>query len=170
MKGDGPVAKGLRQTLKDAQDAEARAKEALDQARIQGATQLSVSQDLVNAYNVAKGAYEAKQKALIEAGPGLLNTFWWLTGMLHTQPLLIVFIFVWAAGEASSVISHASAGDNAYERARYTTIQEDIRMRREAYRTLRARHEDEATHRAEMLATSKAGKRLMLDVKDRTKD
>lgn len=167
--GDGPVAKALWQALQDAKTAEARAKQALDEARSQAAAQLSVPQELVDAYNVAKGAYEAREKSLIAGGPGLLKTFWWLAGMLHTHPLLIVFVVIWTTGEASSVISHALSGRNVYERVRFATIKEDMDVQREARRILQERVKERAQHRADMLTARKSANVLLLETKDRFK-
>lgn len=167
--GDGRAAKALWQALQDAKAAEAGAKTALDEARAQAAILPEESQHLVVAYSAAKGSYEAKEKALIEAGPGLLKTFWWLIGMLHTEPMLIVFLLVWTTLEASSVISHSFAGINSYERARYTTIQEDVGRARESRRLLREQVKELAVHKAEITAAKRASRALSLEARDRSK-
>jgi len=167
--GDGPAAKALWQALQDAKAAEARAKLALDEARTQASVTISVPENLVAAYNAAKGKYEAKEKSLLEAGPGLLKTFWWLAGMLHTEPMLIVFLLVWTTLEASGVISHSFAGRNVYERARLATIKDDAEVQREARRIIRERRTADAEHKADMITARKDAKVVVLEAKDRAK-
>jgi hypothetical protein len=167
--GDGPAAKALWQALQDAKTAETRAKVALDEARMAASSTIPVPENLVAAYNTAKGKYEAKERILTENGPGVLRTFWWLIGMLHTEPLLIVFLFVWAALEASGVISHAFAGHNVYERARLATIKEDAEVQREARRILAERVRARAEHRAEMKTARTDARKVVLEAKDRFK-
>ena len=167
--GDGPAAKALWAALQDAKAAESRAKLALDEARMQASSSLVVPENLVAAYNQAKGRYEAKERSLIDTGPGLLKTFWWLAGMLHTEPMLIVFLLVWTTLEASGVISHAFAGHNVYERARLTTVKGDAEVQREARRIVRERHTADAEHKAEMITAKKSAKILHLEAKDRSK-
>lgn len=167
--GDGPAAKALWQALQDAKTAEARAKLALDEARQQASGNISVPENLVAAYNNAKGRYEAKEKSLIEAGPGLLKTFWWLIGMLHTEPMLIVFLLVWTTMEASGVITHAFAGHNVYERARLNADKEESELRREARRILAERVKDRAEHEADMKTARSDAKVITLEARDKAK-
>lgn len=167
--GDGPAAKALWQALQEAKSAESNAQAALKEARTQASSTISVPENLVATYNEAKGKYEAKEKILTEGGPGLLKTFWWLVGMLHTEPMLIVFLLVWTTLEASGVISHAFAGSNVYERERLATIKEDAEVRREAHRILRERVEARAKHKADMIAARNDAKVVVLEAKDRAK-
>jgi hypothetical protein len=167
--GDGPAAKALWQALQDAKTAETRAKQALDEARQQASGTISVPEDLVTAYDKAKERYAAKEKSVAENGPGLLKTFWWLIGMLHTEPMLIVFLFVWATLEASGVISHAFAGSNVYERERLNTIKEDAEVQREARRILAERVRERAEHKAAMITAEKDAKVVILGARDAAK-
>lgn len=163
--GDGPVAKALWKSLQEAKSAEVSALEALKEARSQASGTISVPENLVTAYNEAKGKYEAKEKVLIEAGPGLLKTFWWLIGMLHTEPMLLVFLLVWTTLEASGVITHAFAGRNVYERARLATIKEDAQVRREAQEILKKRVEERAKDKADMMLAKRKGKDILLEAR-----
>lgn len=167
--GDGPAAKALLQALQDAKAAEERAKLALDEARKQAAGTLSVPENLVDAYTTAKGKYEAKERSLLDAGPGLLKTFWWLIGMLHTEPMLIVFLLVWTTLEASGVITHAFAGHNVYERARLHADTEEAELRREARRILAERVRESAGHKAEMKSARSDAKVIDLEARDRAR-
>lgn len=167
--GDGPAAKALKESLQAAQASEASAKQALDEARAQAAVSSPESANLVDDYKTAKEKYEAKEKSLIDAGPGLLKTFWWLLGMLHTEPVLIVFLVVWTTLEASGVISHSFAGTNAYEEARYTAIKTELVLHREARELERVHHKELAVHKAEMIASKKTAKALTFEAKDRTR-
>lgn len=164
--GNGPAAKALWQALQDAKDAEIRAREGLDQARSNESGTISAPENLVAAYDDAKGKYEVKESSLLAAGPGLLKTFWWLAGMLHTEPMLIVFLLVWTTLEASGVISHSFAGRNVYERARFARIKDDAEVQREARRIIRERRADAAEHKAEMITVKKAANVRLLEAKD----
>jgi len=164
--GDGPAAKALRQAMLDAQAAEARAKSALDEARQQASGTISVPENLTDAYTNAKGKYEAKEQSLIEAGPGLLKIFWWIIGLLHTNPLPIVLLFLWTVGEASGVITHAFAHSNVYERARLNALEVEAAERREARRIRTQRITDSAEHKAEIKTARSDAKIVTLEAKD----
>jgi len=164
--GDGPAAKALRQAMLDAQAAETRAKTALDEARQQASGTISVPENLTDAYTKAKGKYEAKEQSLIEAGPGLLKTFWWIIGLLHTNPLPIVLLFLWTVGEASGVITHAFAHSNVYERARLNALEVEAAERREARRIRAQRISDSAEHKAAMKTARSDANIVNLEAKD----
>lgn len=167
--GDGPFAKGQFNALQLAQAAEERAKKALDDARQQASVAAPVPEALVAAYNQAKGRYEAKEKALIDAGPGLLKTFWWLLGILHTEPLLFAFLVGWAFLEALPILLHAVSGRNIYERVRAITIRQDAEhlkeMRRQRVERVRAR----AEHRADMVRARREAKETIREAKDKSR-
>jgi hypothetical protein len=167
--GNGDMAKALRDALQIANAAEASAKLALVEARKQASVTISVPEDLSAAYQDAKGKYEAREKSLLEAGPGLLKTFWFLIGMMHTEPFLIAFLFIWAAVEASGVITHAFAGDSVYERAKLNAQERMMEERREARRIQAQRVKDRAEHEAEMKTARSEAKNVISLAKDRAR-
>jgi hypothetical protein len=168
--GDGPAAKALRQAVLDASSAEVRAKQSLDEARVQASSSIPIPEGLVAAYNLNKGTYEAKERALFEVGPGMLKTFWWLISILHTEPMLIVFLLVWTTLEASGVISHAFAGRNVYERERLASIKDDAEVQKEARQILQERITARAEHTAAMRVAKNEAKVVILDARDKSKN
>ncbi len=165
--GDGPVAKKLRQALDDAQAAEGRALVALTEARKEATVgKISVPVEIEKAYSAVKERYQAKENALIAAGPGMVENFWWLFQKLKTDLPMILFAIIWAFAEASSVIFHVLKGRNPYEYARGAVIPDEI-----AYvRTMRdlqiARHQALASHKAANIASRQSDRMRITQARD----
>jgi hypothetical protein len=145
--GYGTNAKKLEEALEKAKAAEASALKVLEDARKTQAGHVSSSASLESAYGDAKTRYQAREKSLIEAGPGMVQTFKWLLGMLHNEPLLFLFAAMWTFMEAFSILIHAAYGLSFYDRVRLTKAKDDLDVLREARQIVLARRQADREHK-----------------------